>query len=180
MNASTFLINVPRIFALVAVAATIAAAFDQPSVRATLLSEKDRKPAPAFALEDASGKTAELSNYQGKILVLDFWATWCTGCKQEIPWFSQFEKEYGKKGLAVVGVSMDDKGWTVVKPFLAKTHVPYRMVLGNDAMAQQYGIENMPDTFLIDRQGRVAAAYRAGLVDRENIEANIKALLAER
>lgn len=70
-------------------------------------------------------------------------------------------------------------GLRFVKPFLAETHIPYRMVLGNDAVAQQYGIESMPDTFLIDRQGRIAAAYRAGLVDRENIEENIKTLLVE-
>lgn len=177
---TSFRVKTSFLCVLLFITAAISVAFDQPSVRAALLPDNERKPAPAFALEDSSGKTAELSNYHGKILVLDFWATWCTGCKQEIPWFSQFEKTYGSKGLAVVGVSMDDKGWTVVKPFLAKTHVPYRMVLGNDALAQKYGIENMPDTFLIDRQGRVAAAYRAGLVDRDNIEANIKALLAER
>ena len=167
---------------LVLVGSALAAAvfaFDQPTVRTALLPEKERKPAPTFTLEDATGKTAQLGDYHGKVVVLDFWATWCTGCKQEIPWFSQFEKTYSKKGLAVVGVSMDDKGWAIVKPFLAETHVPYRMVLGNDAMAERYGIQNMPDTFLIDRQGRMAAAYRAGLVDRENIEANIKALLAE-
>jgi len=176
MNAMSFRIK------LIVVCASLAAtvfAFDQLAVRTPLLPDKERKPAPTFSLEDATGKTAQLGDYHGKVLVLDFWATWCTGCKQEIPWFSQFEKRYSKKGLAVVGVSMDDKGWTVVKPFLAETHVPYRMVLGNDAMAQRYGIENMPDTFLIDRQGRIAAAYRAGLVDRENIEENIKTLLAE-
>ena len=177
MNAVSFRVKLTLLWASLAIAVF---AFDQPTVRTALLPEKERTPAPTFALEDATGKTAQLSDYHGKVVVLDFWATWCTGCKQEIPWFSQFEKTYSAKGLAVVGVSMDDKGWQVVKPFLAKTHVPYRMVLGSDAMAQEYGIQNMPDTFLIDRQSRVAAAYRAGLVDRENIEANIKALLAER
>lgn len=67
----------------------------------------------------------------------------------------------------------------VVKPFLAETKVPYRVLLGDEATSKRYGIDNLPDTFLIDRQGRVAAAYRAGLVDRGNIEANIKALLSE-
>jgi thiol-disulfide isomerase/thioredoxin len=112
------------------------------------------------------------------VVVLDFWATWCTGCKQEIPWFAEFEKTYGVKGLAVIGVSMDEGGWKVVKPFLAESHVPYRMLLGDEATAQQYGIKNMPDTFLIDRRGRVAAAYIAGLVDRDNLEDNIKAILS--
>ena len=77
-------------------------------------------------------------------------------------------------------MSLDEDGWKVLRPFLADGHVPYTVVLGNDATAKQYGIENMPDTFLIDRKGKLAAAYRAGLVDRDDIEANIKALLAKR
>jgi peroxiredoxin len=170
--------RVKVILACASVAAAVFA-FDQPTLRTALLPDKERKPAPSFNLDDAAGNTAQLGDYRGKVVVLDFWATWCTGCKQEIPWFSQFEETYSKKGLAVVGVSLDDKGWTVVKPFLAETHVRYRMVLGNDAMAQQYGIETMPDTFLIDRRGRIAAAYRGGLVDRQNVEDNIKRLLAE-
>jgi cytochrome c biogenesis protein CcmG/thiol:disulfide interchange protein DsbE len=128
-------------------------------------------------LTDASGKTAKLTDYRGKVVLLDFWATWCTGCKQEIPWFSGFQKKYGAQGFAMVGVSLDDGGWKVLKPFLAKTNVPYRMLLGNPAMAERYGIQNMPDTFLIDRGGRVAASYTAGLVDRDNVEANIRAIL---
>lgn len=139
----------------------------------------DRKPAPELELEDSSGRIATLGNYGGEVLLLDFWATWCTGCKHEIPWFAAFQSAYGAKGLAVVGVAMDDEGWKVVKPFLAQTKVPYRILLGNAAISQRYGIENLPDTFLIDRHGRVAAAYRASLVDRADIEANIKALLAE-
>jgi peroxiredoxin len=86
---------------------------------------------------------------------------------------------YGMRNLAIVGVSMDEGGWNVVKPFLAETHVPYRILLGDDATAQRYGIQNLPDTFLIDRQGRVAAAYTAGLVDKSDVEANIRALLSE-
>jgi len=113
-------------------------------------------------------------------VILDFWATWCTGCKQEIPWFSEFQGRYRPKGLAVVGVSMDEGGWKVVKPFLAEAHVPYRMLLGDDPTAQRYGIQGLPDTFLIDRQGRLAAAYMAGLVDKDDMEANIKELLSAR
>ena len=98
----------------------------------------------------------------------------------EIPWFSEFQKAYGAQGFVVVGVSMDESGWTVVKPFLAKTHVPYPTLLGDDPTAQRFGIQSLPDTFLIDRSGRVAAAYKARLVDKNDIEANIKALLSER
>jgi peroxiredoxin len=169
-----------RTAALLLALACIAGSADQPGVRAALRPAGERQAAPAFALQDSSGKTIGLKNYQGKVVLLDFWATWCTGCKQEIPWFSEFQQAYRSRGLAVIGVSLDDGGWQVLKPFLAEHHVPYTMLLGNDAMARQYGIETMPDTFLIDRQGKVAAAYIAGLVNRDDIEANIKALLAQR
>lgn len=158
----------------------IARAADQPTVRAVLQPANDRKAAAGFALKDSSGKTIKLKKFRGKVVLLDFWATWCTGCKKEIPWFSEFQRTYGAKGLAVVGVSMDEGGWNVLKPFLAETHVPYRMLLGDDSIAQRYGIQNLPDTFLIDRQGKVAAAYMAGLVDRADIEANIRAVLSRR
>lgn len=157
----------------------IAFAAEQPGVRAVLHPAKERKPAPDFALTDASGKTVKLQDFRGKVILLDFWATWCTGCKKEIPWFVEFEKTYGSQGLAVVGVSMDEGGWKVLKPFLAETHIPYQILLGDEAMAKRYGIENMPDTFLIDRGGKVAAAYLAGLVDKNDVEANIKAILSK-
>lgn len=174
MNATLLRIN-----ALLLMLAAVAAAADQPAVRAVLHPAKERKPAADFALTDASGRTVRLKDYHGKVLLLDFWATWCHGCKQEIPWFAEFQKTYAAKGLAVVGVSMDEGGWNVLKPFLAETHVPYQILLGDDAMAKRYGIEEMPDTFLIDQEGKVAAAYLGGLVDRDNVEANIKALLAK-
>jgi len=156
-----------------------AATADQPTVRAPLQSASDRKPAPNFALQDASGKTVQLKDYRGKVVLLDFWATWCTGCKKEIPWFSVFQRTYAKKRLSVIGVSLDEGGWRVVKPFLADTEVPYRILLGDDSTAQRFGITNLPDTFLIDRQGRVAAVYRAGLVDKDDVESNIRVLLSE-
>jgi cytochrome c biogenesis protein CcmG/thiol:disulfide interchange protein DsbE len=159
--------------------ALAAAAAGQPGTHAALEPPKQRKPAPGFTLQDSSGKTVQLADYRGKVVLLDFWATWCHGCKQEIPWFAEFEKAYRGQGLAVVGVSMDDGGWNVVRPFLAATHVPYRMLLGNDAMAKRYGIGNLPDTFLIDRQGRIAAVYKEGLVDKNDVEANIKAMLSQ-
>jgi cytochrome c biogenesis protein CcmG/thiol:disulfide interchange protein DsbE len=129
-----------------------------------LLPADQRKQAPELGLEDTAGKHADLKDYRGKLVLLDFWATWCHGCIQEMPWFGEFSGKYGDQGLNVIGVSLDAEGWKVVKPFVAKAAVPYRIVLGNDSSAQAYGITNMPDTFLIDQHGRIAAAY-VGIVD---------------
>ena len=179
MNVTLTRINLLLVSALVLTLAGGVNASAQPFVRAALLSEQERKAAPDFALPDSSGKTATLKEYRGKIVLLDFWATWCTGCKKEIPWFSEFQKTYGAKGLAVVGVSVDEGGWKVVKPFLADSNIAYRMLLGDNATLKRYEIENLPDTFLIDREGRVAAVYRAGLVDKDDLEANIKAIIVK-
>lgn len=176
MNVPSIRIHLLRLSVLVVTLAAISAAADPSG----LYSVTDRKTAAEFALQDATGKTAKLADYRGQVILLDFWATWCTGCKKEIPWFSEFQKTYGPQGFAVVGVSMDEEGWKVLKPFLAEHPVPYRMLLGDEATSKRYGIENLPDTFLIDRKGRVAAAYKAVLVDKDNVEAQIKTLVAER
>ena len=158
--------------------AGIAAAADQPAVRAILQPANQRKPASEFALQDGFGKTVSLNSYRGQVVLLDFWATWCGGCIREMPWFAEFHRKYAAKGLVVLGVSMDDDGWKVVKPFLERTKVPYRILLGDDPTAKKYRIASMPDTFLIDRHGRIAATY-AGLVDKDDVERNIRAMLSE-
>jgi cytochrome c biogenesis protein CcmG/thiol:disulfide interchange protein DsbE len=88
------------------------------------------------------------------------------------------QKKYRSKDFAVVGVSLDDDGWNVLRPFLAEHKPGYTMLLGDKPIGQRYGIEMLPDTFLIDRQGRIAAAY-VGLVDRENLDTNVRSLLAQ-
>lgn len=171
-------IHLVRTLVLLLTTTSITTAADQARIRTTLQPVDQRKPAPELALKDSSGEAIRLKNYHGKVVLLDFWATWCHGCKEEIPWFSEFERKYGAKGLAVVGVSLDGDGWKVVKPFIEKAKLPYRIALGDDATAKEYGIETMPDTFLIDRDGRIAAIY-VGLVDKENVEHNIQAMLAQ-
>jgi peroxiredoxin len=151
----------------------------QTTVHAVLKPIGQRRAAPELVLQDSLGKPLTLKQYTGKILLLDFWATWCHGCQEEIPWFSEFDHQYGTKGLSVVGVSLDEDGWKVVKPFIKTAGVPYRIVLGNHATASSYSIAGMPDTFLIDRNGRIAAKY-VGLVDRNDIEKNIQTMLAEK
>lgn len=165
--------------ALLATIMSIPKVAGQSGVRATIQPVDERKVAPAFVLTDSSGKTVKLKRYRGKIVLLDFWATWCHGCKEEIPWFSEFDRKYRRQGLSVVGVSLDEDGWKVVKPFIKEKGVPYRILLGNNATAKQYGIENMPDTFLIDGEGRIAAKY-VGIVDKEDVESNLKSMLSQR
>src|SRR6266702_719356 len=152
MNVTGIRVHLAPASALLLALAGIATNADQPAVRAILQPASERKTAPPFALKDSSGKTITLKTYRGEVVLLDFWATWCTGCKKEIPWFSEFQRKYGEKGFAMVGVSLDEGGWNVLKPFLAENKVPYRMLLGDEPTAQRYGIANLPDTFLIDRQ----------------------------
>jgi peroxiredoxin len=119
-----------------------------------------RQNAPEFALKDVNGTTVRLSDYRGKVVLLNFWATWCGPCKIEVPWFIEFEQANKDRGFAVIGVSMDEEGWAVVKPFLAEMNINYRTLLGNDSIAQLYGgVDSLPTSFLIDRDGRVASSH---------------------
>jgi cytochrome c biogenesis protein CcmG/thiol:disulfide interchange protein DsbE len=95
-----------------------------------------------------------------------------------MPWFSDLHQKYSDKGLVVLGVSMDDEGWKVVKPFTASADIPYTIVLGSDEAMKEYKLEALPGTFLIDREGRISASYR-GLVDRGDIESNIATMLRQ-
>jgi peroxiredoxin len=147
------------------------------SKAASVQPDKKRHNAPDFALKDGDGKLVHLSDYRGKVVLLDFWATWCGPCKIEIPWFKEFQRKYQERGLVVLGVSMDDEGWEVVKPFVAREKMNYRVCIGNDQTAQLYGgIDALPTTFLIDREGKIAAVH-VGLADRKEFENGIEQLL---
>ncbi len=136
-----------------------------------------RQKAPEFALKDGSGKLVHLADYKGKVLLLDFWATWCGPCKLEIPWFMEFEQKYRGRGFEVLGVSMDDDGWKSITPYVTRKKVNYRVVLGDDKTADQYGgLEALPTTFVIDREGRIAAAH-VGLVNKKEFSNAIEKLL---
>src|SRR5437588_9325940 len=87
-------------------------------VKAAVKPDSERHTAPDFALKDADGKVVRLSDYKGKVVLLDFWATWCGPCKMEIPWFMDFERQHKHEGFSVLGVSMDEDGWDAVKPFV--------------------------------------------------------------
>jgi peroxiredoxin len=175
-------VYVVRISAAV-VAALLALPGCSPSPRtvraATVKPDKERKQAPDFTLKDANGHTVRLSDYRGKVVLLDFWATWCGPCKIEIPWFQEFERQYKDKGFAVIGVAMDEEGWNVVKPFAQHMSINYRVVVGDDAIGDLYangGIDALPTTFLIDRSGRIASIH-VGLSSKSDFEDDIQELL---
>lgn len=135
------------------------------------------KPAPNFTLQDASGNTVKLSDYKGKVVLLDFWATWCGPCKIEIPWFMEFQRKYKDRGFTVIGVSMDEGGWQVVKPFAEEFKMNYPVVLGSDETASAFGgVEVLPTTFIIDKQGRIVATHQ-GLTGKDEMEKSIEDLL---
>jgi peroxiredoxin len=138
---------------------------------------KNRKAAPEFALKDASGKVVHLADYRGKVVVLDFWATWCGPCGIEIPWFVDFQRKYKDRGFEVLGISMDDDGWKAITPFVAEKKINYRVVLGDDKTGDQYGgVEALPTTFVVDRDGRIASVH-VGLANRKDFENAIEKLL---
>ena len=132
----------------------------QQAKAASVKPATERKAAPDFTLKDADGKVVRLSDYRGKVVLLDFWATWCGPCKIEIPWFMEFQRKYKDQGLVVLGVSMDDDGWKVINPFVAEHKINYRIVLGDDATGSLYGgVDALPMTLVIDRDGRIAAVH---------------------
>lgn len=137
-----------------------------------------RKPAPRWKLPRMTGGSAQLADFKGKVLLLNFWATWCAPCRTEMPWFSEFQEKYKADGLEVVGISVDEKGWSVVKPFVAdKSHgVNYTILLDTMDLTVMYKLATMPKTVLIDRDGKVAAIHN-GLVEKDSFESEIKAVL---
>jgi peroxiredoxin len=170
----------PRVFAhycLDCSVALIQSLSSPSSIHQELTPEANRKTAPDFALEDASGKQLRLSAFRGKVVLLDFWATWCHGCATEIPWFVEFAGKYNDRGLSVIGVSLDADGWKAVKPYIAKNGMNYPIVIGDDSLANLYKVTAMPVTLLIDQQGRIAATHE-GVFTKNTYAAEIEKLLA--
>lgn len=113
-------------------------------------------PAPAWTLKDLEGKPVSFAQFKGKVVVIDFWATWCGPCRVEIPGYVELQKKYAKDGLVIIGISLDEKGPAVVKQFAAKMGVNYQMVMADDKIVEAFGgIEAIPTTFIIDRAGKI-------------------------
>jgi thiol-disulfide isomerase/thioredoxin len=136
-----------------------------------------KTPAPDWKLTDLNGKPVNFSDFRGQVLVLDFWATWCGPCRVEIPHFVELQKQYGDKGLTVIGVSLDEQGSDVVKKFVKRFGVNYPIVVGNEKVAEAYGgIGAIPTTFVIDRQGWIVRQH-IGYDDKASFEKEIQSLL---
>ena len=134
------------------------------------------RPAPDFSLTDVAGHPLHLSDYRGKVVILDFWATWCEPCKQEIPHFIDLQSKYSAQGLQILGISMDDSE-PPVRDFQKQFKINYPLAVGSAKLADQYGgILGLPITFVIDRNGQIVARH-IGATDVSVIEAEVKKLL---
>ena len=136
------------------------------------------RPTPEFNLKDADGQAVRPANYKGKVVLLDFWATWCGPCKVEIPWFMEFEQQFKDRGFAVLGVSMDEDGWEAVKPYIQDLKINYRVLLGNEEISDLYGgLDSLPTTLLIDRHGKIASVHIGLSLGKEEFRDDIAHLL---
>jgi peroxiredoxin len=133
--------------------------------------------APAWELKDLDGKAVKLADFKGKVVLLNFWATWCPPCRAEIPDLVSLQQQYSPQGLVVIGVALDEGGAARVRPFVKKFGIEYPVVIGNQKIAQAYGgIDAVPTTFVIDRKGTVVAEQK-GAAGRAEFESGIKPLL---
>ena len=134
-------------------------------------------PAPDFTLPDLRGEPVRLSNYRGKVVLLDFWATWCGPCRMEIPHFQELTAKYGEKGFVVIAIAMDETGAEVVGPFVDRNQITYPVVLGDAETAELFGgVTALPTTYLIDRAGNMVRKY-SGYQELSTFEQDITPLL---
>jgi thiol-disulfide isomerase/thioredoxin len=144
------------------------------------------QPAPDLKLKDLEGREVSLADLKGKVVFLNFWATWCDPCRVEIPWLIEMQAKYAARGFTVVGVAMDDEGKSVVAPFVAKESfdvngqklpMSYPVWIGNDEAADKFGgILGYPTSFLISRDGKQVKKFQ-GLKSEEELSSAIEAQL---
>jgi peroxiredoxin len=145
----------------------------------SLTAPESRQIAPAWELKDVEGKTEKSEEFKGKVVLLDFWATWCGPCRQEIPGFVELQQTYSAQGLVIIGASLDEEGASVIKPFMEKMKINYPIVLADAKVQKDFGgIQAIPTTFLIDRTGRIAAKH-VGFESKAAFERAIAVLLKE-
>lgn len=141
-------------------------------------AEAKGRQAPDFTLQDLQGKPVKLSDFRGKAVLLNFWATFCGPCKVEMPWLVELQKQYGPQGFEIVGVALDDSGKDKIEKFAKEMGVNYTILQGQDAVGDAYGAVGLPATYYIDRSGKIIDSA-LGLVSRREIEDNIKKSLVQ-
>jgi peroxiredoxin len=132
--------------------------------------------APDFTLQDISGKQVRLADLKGRVVLLEFWATWCPPCRTEIPAIDRLHTQYGSKGLTVLAISLDEGGWDEVKSFATERKISYTVLRGTEDVSAKYMVRLIPSMFLIDKQGDIKKWYMGG-GNIEVVEQEIKALL---
>ena len=138
------------------------------------------KRAPEFSLRTVDGKKVSLSDYKGKAVLINFWATWCAPCKIEMPWLVALRTQYAPQGFEILGVNEDDAGTPRAKlaKFGQEQGLNYPLLVGDDAMSRKYGgVEFLPTSYFVGRDGKIIAET-AGLVSKSEVEASIKKALA--
>lgn len=138
------------------------------------------KKAPNFELKSIDGKMVNLADYRGKVVIVDFWATWCPPCRRGIPDLISLKKAYASKGVEVIGISVDDSRTIGEVPTFAKDQkINYPVVYVDQSVADAYGgIESIPTTFIIDKKGNIAAHF-VGLVPKESLAAQLDKLIKQ-
>lgn len=139
-------------------------------------SSQSDATAPDFTLQDMAGRTVKLSDYKGKVVLLEFWATWCPPCRASVPGLEKLHEAYKDRGLAVLAVSMDEGGWDVVKSFMKEQGITYSVLQGNEDVAVKYEVRSIPMLLILNKEGRIARRY-LGFGTEEDLEKDIKAYL---
>lgn len=116
-------------------------------------------PAPQFTLPNLDGKQVSLKDFANKVIIIDFWATWCGPCRQEIPHLNRLYEDYRGKGLEIVGISMDTDEPESIKKFTRDFRMEYTVVIGNESVAEDFGLLGYPTTIIIDRKGNIVKKY---------------------
>jgi cytochrome c biogenesis protein CcmG, thiol:disulfide interchange protein DsbE len=147
-------------------------------VSAQSSSDLLHKVAPQFSRPDLNGRQIDLKNYRGKVVLLNFWATWCASCQVELPRFEEWQNRYGKDGLQVLAISMDD-GDALVRKTIRKLHLGLPVLMGDAKLGETYGgVLGLPVTFLIGRDGVVMAKIK-GETDLGALESRVRMLLRQ-